>query len=98
MTLGFVSGGGLLLFEYPTKLESSLKKELLQSEMKEKNMANLMDLEFVLNMDDTKEVQNNPFGNLSYDMMDMGQNYDRKSGKVYGEKGDHLFWAALEES
>ena len=49
-------------------------------------------------MDDTKEVQSNPFGNLSYDLMDMGQNYDRKSGKVYGEKGDHLFWAALEES
>ncbi len=44
MTLGFVSGGGLLLFEYPTKLESTLQKELLVVEKKGKNMANLMDL------------------------------------------------------
>ena len=29
MTLGFVSGGGLLLFSYPTKLENNMKQEIL---------------------------------------------------------------------
>lgn len=64
-------------------------------------MSNLMDLEFLLDMEDTKEVQKNPFGNVNYDLMNISPNYDRKSGiggKVYGEKGDHMFWPALEES
>ena len=34
VTLGFVSGGGLLLFEFPAKMEGALKKELLAVEKK----------------------------------------------------------------
>ena len=62
-TLGFVSGGGLLLFQYPSKFESSLKQEMLASEKKNKNMGNLMNLEFILSMDEPVEVTKNPFGN-----------------------------------
>jgi hypothetical protein len=61
--LGFVSGGGLLLFQYPSKFESSLKQEMLASEKKNKNMGNLMNLEFILSMDEPVEVTKNPFGN-----------------------------------
>lgn len=53
-TLGFVSGGGLLLFEYPANLESSLKKELLSTEKKDRTMTNMMDLEFVLTMEEVE--------------------------------------------
>lgn len=32
--------------------------------------------------------------------MDLNRNYDKISlgGKIYGEKGEHTFWPALEES
>lgn len=43
VTLGFVSGGGLLLFQYPSKLDYSLKEKLL-GESREKKMGQLMDL------------------------------------------------------
>lgn len=41
-----------MLFEYPANLESSLKKELLSTEKKDRTMTNMMDLEFVLTMDE----------------------------------------------
>lgn len=34
VTLGFVSGGGLLLFEYPAKIDKKLKKEILEVDKK----------------------------------------------------------------
>ena len=41
-----------MLFEYPSNLESSLQKELLATEKRDRNMGNMMDLEFVLAMEE----------------------------------------------
>lgn len=65
VTLGFVSGGGLLLFEYPPKAERTLKKEI-EADGKKENLAGLMDLEFVLESDEVNESHRNPFGNMNY--------------------------------
>lgn len=56
-----------------------------------------MDLEFMLAMEESKETQKNPFGNMNYELMDMGKNYDKNSqaAKIYGEKGDQIFWPLL---
>jgi len=36
---------------------------------------------------------------MNYELTDMGKNYEKVGhGKVYGERGDHMFWPALEES
>ena len=60
-------------------------------------MGSLMDLEFMLAMEESKETQKNPFGNMNYELMDMGKNYDKNSqaAKIYGEKGDQIFWPLL---
>jgi hypothetical protein len=48
VTLGLVSGGGLLLFDYPANLQSHWKKEIKEMAKKDVNLGSLMDLEFVL--------------------------------------------------
>lgn len=61
-----------------------------------------MDLEFVLEMEESKQGQKNPFGNTNYELADLSKGFDQKGnavGKVYGEKGvDTVFWPTLEES
>jgi hypothetical protein len=100
LTLGFVSGGGLLLFQYPAKYEASLKKEMRskEKEKEERKMGSLMNLEFMLEMEEPKEIQKNPFGNVEYDVLDLGRTFDKKQDKAYGDNGDNMFWAPLDES
>lgn len=48
-------------------------------------MGNLMNLEFVLSMDEPVEVTKNPFGNQEYQLADLGRSYDKNGiAKVYG--------------
>lgn len=38
-------------------------------------MANMMDLEFVLTVDELEDSQKNPFGSMDYELMDVGRNF-----------------------
>lgn len=56
-----------------------------------------MDLEFALEAEETNETHRNPFGNMNYELADAAR-FDQKgasASKVYGEKGDHVFWPTL---
>ena len=70
---------------------------MLANEKKNKKMGNLMNLEFLLDMDDSIQPQKNPFGNMDYELMDMDKNYDRnQENKMYGDRSSNLFWAPLD--
>ena len=47
-------------------------------------MGGLMNLQFLLEMDEPKEEKKNPFGSGEYELMDLGRSYDRQANKIYG--------------
>lgn len=69
-------------------MDKILKKEIVEVESKKENLASLMDLQFVLEMEEVKEPHKNPFGNMNYQLSNMSKGFDHQkgasAGKVYG--------------